>query len=229
MNCTDIEKYIDTYLDNELGEKALYEFNQHLTSCKSCAAQVANAESVLSGLQQMVVPSPSADFEQRVFSKVRQQYKDKPENSSFFRFTTGFATAAVAGLAILFVATVYQPLQIPDQNRFHGEVIDVSIKQANTIRLVFDAEKDLELVNLTIELPVNMELDGYPDRKTISWTTSLVKGQNVLALPVIAIDPGQGELIAQLNYGDKRKEFRILLKSSLNGVWQNQLNRFKAV
>ena len=73
-----------------------------------------------------------------------------------------------------------------------------------------------------------MELEGYPGRKQLSWQTSLKKGPNVLALPIRAIEHGEGELMARLNYGEKTKTFRVLLKTTADGVMHYQLQEIKS-
>ena len=229
MKCTDIDNLIDDYLERELDKKSLSAFHQHVSSCHRCARQLENAQVLLDGLSSMSVPAPAPGFEQRVFSRVRRQYPEQPGHGSFFRFATGFATASVAGLAILFASYVFLPQTSPVQDEIATQLIDVAINKSSTIRLVFEAEQAFSSVNLTIDLPLNMEVEGYPGHHRLSWTTSLEKGQNVLALPVIALDPGKGELVAKLDYADKHKEFRIMLNSSLEGTLLNRLNKIQAV
>jgi hypothetical protein len=186
---------------------------EHLNSILLSAVNVPKklkiARSLYSGLRNLTVEQPAPDFRQRVFAEVRRQHADKPGPSHGFRFAAGFATAALAGMAIWFVSSVYIPESMIEQ----PQMISVSVNKAQTVRLVFDSQTDIQLVNLSIDLPENVELDGYPGRKELSWNTSLKKGPNILALPILAIGQGQGELLAHLSYGDKSKEFRIVLKT----------------
>ena len=226
MNCTDIDNLFDEYLNHDLDEKSLSDFHQHVSDCHRCARQLENAQALIAGLRSIPVPAAAQGFEQRVFARVRRQYQQQPRHVSYFRFATGFATATVAGLVILFATSIYFPQSTPIQQDISAQMINVAINQSSTVRLVFEAEQALTAVNLTIDLPHNMEVEGYPGHHQLSWTTHLKKGQNVLALPIVALDPGQGELIAKLDYGDTQKEFRILLQSSLEGV---RLDRLKQV
>ncbi len=229
MNCTDINEKLDDYLDNELSEGSKQSFEQHVNTCEDCRKRVSSAQKLLAGLQQLPLPPTSPGFEQRVFSEVRRQHTRHSADHDFFKFASGFATAAVAGLAIWFVSTVYQPAQLPEVVHEQSQIINVALNQPRTVRLVFDAEQDFEQVRLSIDLPGNMELDGYPGRHQLTWKTHLQKGQNVLALPIQALQQGQGELIAQLNYGDKEKIFKVLLTSTLDGVLRYPLNDIKSV
>ena len=98
------------------------------------------------------------------------------------------------------------------------DVIAVALNDVQTVRLSFDAANDIESVALSIGLPQNIEIQGYPGQKQLAWKTRLEKGQNILALPVMAIDKGQGELVAELSYGDKKQTLRIVLKTLDNKV-----------
>ena len=224
MKCSDINRHIDKFLDKQLVSEDLQAFEQHVSDCPECTGNLATAESILSGLQKLPVPQPSANFKQRVFSKVRTQHKDEHQHHPGFSFSTGFATAAIASLAIWLVTSVY----IPDTLVEQPQTISISMNEAQIVRLVFDSQADIQQVNLSIDLPDNMQLDGYPGLSELSWQASLQKGQNVLALPIMATGYGQGELLAQVNYGDKVKIFRILLKTTVDGVQRYQLEQPKS-
>ncbi len=224
MNCTDININIDRFLERELVSDDLIAFKQHIATCNECSAKLQAAQFILSGLQQLPVPPPSVDFEQRVFAEVRKQHKETQPQHHAFRFATGFATAALASLAIWLVSSTYFPDTIIEQ----PQVISVAMNQAQTVRLMFDSESDIERVNLSIDLPHNMQLEGYPGRNELSWQTRLQKGHNVLALPIMAIEAGQGELLARLSYGDKVKTLLIVLKTTVDGAQRYQLDEAKS-
>ncbi|MFC1589279.1 anti-sigma factor family protein [Pseudomonadota bacterium] len=219
MNCIDIHIHIDDWLDDQLSQQDRLVFDQHVSNCADCAARLENARSLMLGLQNIPVPPPSANFEKRVFAEVRRQHKE----SHHFRFAAGFATAATASLAIWFASSVMVPEAVIEQPR----MISVAMNEAQTVRLMFESQNDIEQVQLSVGLPDNMELDGYPGRRQLAWQTSLKKGENILALPIMAIDQGQGELVAELSYGDKVKTFRVVLKTSVDGVMQYQLDEIR--
>lgn len=223
MNCTDINTQMDDYLDDRLEPQARSAFDQHVAGCKACAAMLEQMQGLLHGLQQLPISEPSADFEQRVFNEIRRQHRQPRVG----RFAAGFATAMAASLAIWFASSVYLP-EMPGQSASQQATVSVALNQQQTVRLMFEAQSDIQQVSLSIDLPNNMQLAGYPGRKQLSWQTSLKKGSNVLALPVMAVDPGEGELVARLNYGDKSKTVRVLLKTMDDGVLRYQLRTNKS-
>jgi len=224
MKCTDIQKYIDDYLDDEmsLGEQKAVEL--HIEQCASCQQALQAHKTIRQALRSLPVAKASPDFEANVFAAVRSHYGAHSGGHSGNKFVAGFATAMVASLALWFASTVYTP-QFDEQT---PQIVNVAMNQARTVKLMFDAPTDLTKVTLRVELPENIELEGYAGQRQLVWQTNLNKGQNVLALPVIAIGNGQGELVAQLSYGDKTKSFRIVLKTASDGALIYQINKLKS-
>ncbi len=228
MKCTDIQKNLDDYLDDamSLGEQKAVE--SHLQQCDSCQHEIDARRVIRQALRSLPVEQTSPDFEKKVFAQVRSHYGTHSGSRFDKRFVAGFGTAMVASLALWFTSTVYSP-QLDEQNPQSGsQTVTLAMHQARTVKLVFEAPSDLAEVTLTLELPENVELEGYAGEKQLVWQTNLNKGQNILALPVIAIGDGQGELLAQLNYGDKTQQFRVVLKTASDGALLYQINTLKS-
>ena len=214
MKCAEINIHIDGFLDKQLNSEGLLAFDEHVTHCTECANKLKTAKSLASGLRNQPLPPHTAKFKQRAFAEVRRQYKSDRQRNHAYSFATGFATAAVASLAIWFSYSLY----VPDGDIDQPQMIAVAMNQAQTVSLIFDSHTDIQQANLSINLPDNMALDGYPGRRELSWQTSLKKGQNILALPIMAIGYGQGELLAQLSYDDTVTILRVVLKTIADEV-----------
>lgn len=252
MKCTEIEKYLDDYLDAALTADEQNAIKTHVDACTPCHQLVEESKAIRRALRTLPVTEASPGFEAKLFATVRSHYAASPDSTSTDsastvgtnsvgtgsesdsnkgigterlgnRFLAGFSTAIAASLAIWFASTMYQP-QFDDAS---PQVISLAISQVKTVRLVFDAPVDLNDVTLSVVLPENLELEGYGGQKQIVWQTKLTKGQNILALPVTAINHGQGELVARLTYGDKTKQFHIIVKTSSNGALIYQINQLK--
>jgi len=224
MKCTNVQKYLDDYLDDAMSLGEQKAVDSHIEQCASCQQALQTTNAIRLALRSLPVEEASADFEDKVFAEVRSHYSRRNSRHSSNRFVAGFATAMVAGLALWFTSTVFTP-QLEEQS---PQTVMVAMNQTRTVKLMFDAATDLSDVTLKVELPENIELKGYAGQKQLVWQTSLNKGQNILALPVMAIGNGQGELVAQLSYGDKTQRFRILLKTAGDGALIYQINKLKA-
>ena len=97
-------------------------------------------------------------------------------------------------------------------------MIAVAMNQTQPVKLMFDSRSEIKHAKLTVDLPDNVTLEGYPGRRELSWPTNLNKGKNVLALPIEAVRAGQGELRVELDYNQKVKTFRVVLKTTNNTV-----------
>ena len=88
----------------------------------------------------------------------------------------------------------------------------LTMNKESEVKLVFSSQQDLENVTLTLKTPEGVDIPGYENQRKIAWQTDLKQGRNVLELPVIARDKNGGPLTASIDYGDKSKEFNLLLK-----------------
>ena len=210
MKCNDIEKVVDEYLDNQMPSKQQQMIDDHMYSCDSCKQFYADARRVKQMLNDLPVEQPAAGFEQRLFETVKRQYPKPAQH----HFKAGFATAVAASLAIWFAASVF----VPDVGEQTLDVVSIGLAETRDLKLVFTSVEDIQLASMQIELPDNIELLGYPGQKMLAWKTRLDKGQNVLTLPVQALGKVQGELVAKVDYGDKQKTYRLLLKTANGGA-----------
>lgn len=228
MKCTDVENYLDDYIDETASAAVQMAIDSHLDRCAACRQTLAEQKALRTALRSLPVAEPSAGFEAKVFSAVRRHHSEgrgQPGN----RFIAGFATAMVASLAIWFASTLYTPL-VDEYTRDQQapQMINLAMNQARTVKLVFEAPTDLAEVTLSVELPENIELEGFGGQKQLVWQTNLNKGENILALPIIATGRGQGELMAKLRYGDKTKQFHIVLNTADGGAQNFQIMTFKS-
>ena len=214
MNCNDFTIQLDNYLDADPAAD-LSALQQHVDNCEHCQQTLSEACAIREALAELPFEPASSGFEQRVLAEVRRQHKDSHKH----HFIAGFGTAMAASLALWFASTLF----IPGTSTQPTESINVAMHSISTVKLMFEVPNELADVTLSVKLPANVELQGYPGQQQLSWKTSLKKGQNVLALPVLAIEAGSGEMVAQLTYGNKTKSLRILLKSTDNGAYQYQL------
>lgn len=210
MKCNDIEKRVDEYLDQQMPGNEQQLIDDHISQCDSCKQFYADARRVKQMLNDLPVEQPAPGFEQRLFAAVKRQYPKPAQH----HFKAGFATAVAASLAIWFAASVF----VPDTGQPTLDVVSIGLAETRDLKLVFTSVEDIQQASMQIELPDNIELLGYPGQKMLAWKTRLDKGQNVLTLPVQALGKVQGELVATVDYGDKQKTYRLLLKTANGGA-----------
>ena len=210
MNCKDINTHIDDFLAGELDPQETALFQQHMATCDDCQRNVAARQNMLEMLGSLPYEAADENFEQRVLDKVKQRHAPHSKR----HFAAGFATALAASLVIWFMSTVFIPMGT--MNPEHE--VTLAANSTTDVRLRFDAPDNIDNVQLSLNLPANMQLKGFPGQHSISWETRLKKGANVLRLPIDVTNTGDGELVARIQYGDKMKTYKLLLKTTNDGA-----------
>lgn len=207
MSCTHTEQFIDELLDGTLALPQREALERHSAECGLCRQRIAQERRLRQALRSLPIAPASPGFAARALRAAREQSAPAPR-SHRHGFVTGFASALAAGFVLWVVAGLYTPLaptpaSLPE--------VTLAINEERMVNVVFNAPQDMPDATLAIYLPEQTELAGYPGMRELTWQAALQQGENLLALPMIARGAGEGELVAAVIYGDKRKEFRVRL------------------
>jgi len=91
--------------------------------------------------------------------------------------------------------------------------LSIALNEQRDIKLAFYSGQALKGARITIRVPDNVALVGYPGRRELSWETNLAKGDNTLRLPVLATQIARGELVANIQYGGQTKTLKVELRT----------------
>jgi predicted aspartyl protease len=234
MKCNDLQQRLDTYLDGDLDTILVSMFEQHITECSRCNSMVNHAKSVQSGLKQLTslqsdANEPSEKFISKAFENVKSRF---PENQVInhknrISVKTGFITAVAAGFTLWAVLTTFILPGIDLDSITGNQIvatnitekvstiasINIKLDETRVVRLAIDTPDEFDKVTLSVILPKHIELDGHKNKRTLTWDTKLVKGNNILRIPLKAINYGQGNFIAKITHNGKVKMFKLILKS----------------
>lgn len=178
----------------------------HATGCNDCRPYLLWLRRVDKAIQEQDIPAPTQDFEARVMARATGAGWSTPG----WKVSAAVAAALVLGVVIGMGVDrqAVQPATQPEIASASQPATHAVEPRKQTVRLAFNARQSLEDVQLTIELPANVELQAFPGRRALSWQVSLKPGENVIALPLRIIYPQPGELLAHLDDGQHRKTFR---------------------
>jgi hypothetical protein len=227
MNCTDFNKVFDDCRDGELDAAMQAECDAHRASCADCAARWQADEAMLSGLRALPVQGPSEGFVDRALHTAMQRNVAHHHRHGFL---VGFSSALAAALA-LWVVVGWLPGEMPTAGPGANTVagngasqagseaaaipeLSIALNEQRDIKLAFYSGQELKGAKITIQVPDNVALVGYPGRRELSWKANLVKGDNTLRLPVLATQIASGELIANIRYGKQSKTLKVRLSTS---------------
>jgi len=203
MNCNNSLDLLDEYLGGYLGEDSKQALEAHLEQCASCQARFAEERALRQRLQAQLVGQPIAGFADRVLARTVEHHQHQARHHWSF---IGGAVAASIVIAVTSFALRFglqQEQALPQQT--------LSLHQVTRVALAMDSSEELKGATITLQLPDNVELKGFPGQHMISWKTDIDRGTNLLALPVMAVAERKGFLVARLEHGNKSKEFKVEL------------------
>jgi len=208
MNCQQVQKQLDDYLDGGLGLMEEADIHLHLDTCGDCRQQLQQAKVLIDGLKRVQVPAMRSGFAQKAVSHAASQVKQRRHRNGF---VAGFSSALVAGFALLVVITGILPGGQNIDPNVMPEVA-ISIVAPQTVNLAFDVDYAMDDATLSIDLPGNIEVVGFPGESRLSWRTSLTQGRNILPLPLIGTGSAGGGIVATLEQGGKKKTLYIRVR-----------------
>jgi len=135
------------------------------------------------------------------------------------------------------VASVDGFSQVQD-TAMQGKFVDapifrVALHQTKKVKLAFNAQKAVEKARISISLPSNFSLEGYPGKRTIEWETQLAAGDNILSLPILAeqvVASGESDyLVARVSHNGGENKLSVRLQVIKPGMSNSEVvTRVKA-
>jgi hypothetical protein len=220
MHCNDIQRQLDDYLDCNLSGPEQSAIDQHLQRCHVCRAKFAQAQRLKLALHTMPVTPPRRGYEQRVLGFLQTPPHPSPRFHVPLWFATGFATAMFMIVALWFMLS---PGNRPDK-QISAVTLHVIPQQIRKVDLIFNSPAHIQRAILRIELPADVELEGYEQRRILEWQTELKQGSNRLSLPLIAKGQSDGTLTASISAKGKTRTFRVHIVTTNASSQRTSLN-----
>jgi hypothetical protein len=157
-------------------------------------------------LKDYPMPEASAGFYDQALVRATHEGSRRQRNRWLM---TGFGGAIAAGLVLWMVGGFL--LTTPDLPVTNPSIpaITMTLEEPRTINLVFASAEPLDAATLTVQLPIGIEMSGFPGQREVTWQTSLNAGKNLLPLKLIATSPLGGEVFATLSHNDRGRTFQL--------------------
>ena len=212
MNCKIGLNLLDDYLGGYLDTATRQALEEHLEECASCRARFAQDGELRQRLQSQLVGQPQAGFADRVMARTVEHYQHKQ------RHHWSFIGGAIAASVVIALTSFFLRIAAPQPEQARQTL---ALNEVTRVALALDSREELKGATITLRLPDNVELKGFPGQHMISWKTDINRGTNLLALPVKGVAAKNGLLVARLEYGNKSKEYKVELNvknSDVNGA-----------
>ena len=157
-------------------------------------------------LKDYPMPEATAGFYDQALVRATHEGSRRQRNRWLM---TGFGGAIAAGIALWMVGGFL--LTTPDLPIADPAIpsITMTLEEPRTINLVFASAEPLDAATLTVQLPIGIEMSGFPGQREVTSQTSLNTGKNLLPLKLIATSPVGGEVYATLSHDDRGRTFRL--------------------
>lgn len=160
---------------------------------------------IIEALQRLPVPEPRPGFVDRALTKATQRSTRPSVWPAFLNHAETWA--GVAAGALLAVGVCFAVWRAPDVSE--PPPIRLAVNEVRQIEVLIDAERDLPDANIRVAAAGGIELEGFDNQQQVNWHATLHRGRNLLSLPVVARDAGDGVLLAVIEHAGKRRSVTV--------------------
>ncbi len=207
MNCTQALEYRDDYIDSYLSQEEKAAVREHLNNCPQCHEAFKRDEEMLHALRALPVPAPSPGFISHSIQHAQSAGRRRIPKS-----LAPLLSAAMAACLVLWLVTGLPRMSDQQAHELPTAQVIIKIDEEKIVNVVVNAPRDLVDAHVTIELPEQLEMIGFPGKREIEWKTDLRKGKNLLSLPLVAKRTGNVELVARIDHENKSKLLKLAMK-----------------
>ena len=204
MNCEFTTKYLYDFLDGALDSEKTQVIQSHINQCEACYALLSREQDLRKSLRELPVPALRSDFVRSALNNA----KGRHEQARARKYAMGGALAV--GFVLFLAANLL--VTMPMNKSISEPEITLNRGQIHEIKLVFNSKRNIDSAIITVRLPGNVTLKGFPDRQAISWKGRLKQGKNLLVLPVMATGPVAGDLITSIEHAENKKAFHVVIR-----------------
>jgi anti-sigma factor RsiW len=207
MTCKELTNKLDDYVDGTLTAADTETLDHHIVQCAVCRDAIAQERQLRGALQdygKLTAPQPDAAFFDQALATAAWQGARRQRNRWFMSGVAGTLAAGV--LVWLLAGTVPTGPALPEVTI---PAIAMTLEEPRRVNLKFSSAAALADATMTVVLPPGIEVQGFAGQREITWKTSLLAGNNVLPLTLIATSPQGGELMATLRHSGDDKTFRV--------------------
>jgi hypothetical protein len=120
----------------------------------------------------------------------------------------------------------------------------LAINEERDVDVALSSPEPLSNAEIHVAVSGDIGLRGFAEQRELRWRTDLDRGVNQLTLPIIALGPHGGQVLVEIQHGDKRRAFVVDVRTTAPsaelpssrpqlvaavGLWHNVGTRLRAV
>jgi hypothetical protein len=212
MQCEDVVALASQYLEGDTTRAQAVQIKEHLQTCAQCAAAFAQRQNLINALNTLPVPDPATDLAVRIV-RDRQRQQAVPTMSrtrtakdrQWRWYWAGVGSSLAAGIVLFLLVDVFSSSVVPGRQT----TVHTTLNQLRKVNILVHSAHAIDNVKFSIAIPVGLELQGYSGRRQLVWRGKLESGENLLSLPVVAVQDKASTLVMRIEYQNASKEYRV--------------------
>lgn len=222
MDCRNTIKHLDDFFDGNLEAGLQEDVARHTSECRQCADLYKEEKAFRQALGNMPPPLPSPEFKAIVFRNVAALQQKKSRRRTWL----SMGTALAAGLMLWLSTTVTGPIM---QTPGNTADMTLAVNETQNIEILFESPRMLQNASLTLTIPEELDLVDYPGTRELSWTANIKQGQNMLTLPVRAMEAGDIFLVTRVEHDNHSKTQTFHLAVQATPLIEGRLDLLQTV
>ncbi|MFV2058274.1 MAG: zf-HC2 domain-containing protein [Thiohalomonadales bacterium] len=223
MNCIETQQKLQEWMDDLISPQTTAAIQTHLHDCAPCQTLYDEEQALRNALRSMPIEPARAGFDQRVIRRAQQHSVAQQHKRQ--GFLQGMGVAVAASVTLFLLITLFPGLDSNDQTTVAKNESDdglrIALHETHNLKLAFYANKNMKNATVSITLPENVALVGYPGERVLSWQVNLAKGDNTLSLPIKALKLDVGVLVARIEHETQSKMLKVKLRITQPGMSLN--------
>lgn len=209
MNCETVANNMVGIVSGSLPEAQLADCREHIAGCSDCRSALVGAEALALLKNRETGDIPTGLLE-KVFSRFDPASAKGHDGGRFWLGAVlgGAIAASLFAVALTLGWLVRPPSEEPGVAEFL-----VTLSEPRMMDVAIETDRPLQGATISVFLSGGIELDGYGDRRELTWTSDLKAGINRLSLPVLALDPAGGQMVVRVRHPHSEQVFVVQLKT----------------
>ncbi len=184
---------------------------EHLLGCQDCRDAVRALDALRAERETLVhVPADHA-YERAITAATSSAARARaaPRGPAFW-LGMGVGVALAAGIAVAVVVfrpdTALAPAGAP--------AVQLALNEERDVSVAVSSPEPLANAEIRIALSGEIGLKGFAEQRELHWTTDLDRGVNQLTLPIVALGARGGQVLVEVQHGDKRRAFIVDIRTT---------------
>ena len=209
MTCEFVSENIGAIVSGDLGASVRADCDRHIATCADCADALRGAEALAALSARKVESAPEGLLSDLLDESLG--VPAAPRRTSGFWLGAGFGGAIAASILVAALAMGWIAPAVETDSG--AAQFTVALREPRNVEVAIETDRVLANASISIVVSGGVAIEGYGDRRQLSWTTDLEAGVNRLSIPITAINELGGQMVVRLDHPESEQQFLVNLNT----------------